>query len=206
MSCEYAETTTLLWLYGEADEAHAEHVAGCAECTAVAEMHADTGSMVAPILPVLRRPHGEAVASSVPQPANSARWLLPFIAGAAASAAVLLGLGGLPGAAHDPVGDTVAQIHATPSDVVLTVYLQASVPTSGRQALKATAMVVRVITGIPIHISTSQAEIRLMLIDAETGTVLWYDRYLTETDVRKDRSLRRLVKRITKYLLEPRKK
>lgn len=41
MSCEHATTTTLLWLYGEADESHTDHVATCAECQAVAADQAD---------------------------------------------------------------------------------------------------------------------------------------------------------------------
>lgn len=45
MSCEHAETTTLLWLYGEAPEAHAEHVASCAECTEVSALHVDVMSV-----------------------------------------------------------------------------------------------------------------------------------------------------------------
>lgn len=44
MSCPHATTTTLLWLYGEADEAHADHVAGCPECRAVAADQADVAS------------------------------------------------------------------------------------------------------------------------------------------------------------------
>ena len=35
MSCEHAESTTLLWLDGEAPEAHDLHVAACAECQEV---------------------------------------------------------------------------------------------------------------------------------------------------------------------------
>lgn len=37
--CAHAQTTTILWLYGEADAEHAEHVAGCLDCTAVADQH-----------------------------------------------------------------------------------------------------------------------------------------------------------------------
>ena len=39
MSCPHAQTTTILWIYGEADEAHATHVAGCAICQRVLQEH-----------------------------------------------------------------------------------------------------------------------------------------------------------------------
>jgi hypothetical protein len=39
MSCPHAETTTLLWIYGEGDESHALHVSMCAECQGVLETH-----------------------------------------------------------------------------------------------------------------------------------------------------------------------
>jgi len=82
----------------------------------VASLHADTGAMVAPVLPVLRRPHTEGgpvvAAAPAPQPANNRSWLVPFAAGVAASAVVFLGLGGLPGEFADPVGDTVALVEA----------------------------------------------------------------------------------------------
>ena len=39
MSCPEATTTTIAWLYGEADDEHALHVASCPECAAVVEAH-----------------------------------------------------------------------------------------------------------------------------------------------------------------------
>lgn len=44
MSCPHATTTTMLWLYGEGEESHAEHVAGCEACQEVAREHADVMS------------------------------------------------------------------------------------------------------------------------------------------------------------------
>ncbi|MEN0066610.1 MAG: hypothetical protein AAGA48_31040 [Myxococcota bacterium] len=49
MSCPHATTTTLLWLYGEADASHDAHVASCAECQAVAADHADVMSAMAEV-------------------------------------------------------------------------------------------------------------------------------------------------------------
>lgn len=73
MSCPHATTTTLAWLYGEGDEAHAAHVASCPECEAVVATHADV------LVTVGARP--------VPAPAPVAwrRWAL--------AAAVLLAVG-----------------------------------------------------------------------------------------------------------------
>lgn len=50
MQCEHAQSTTLLWLYGEADDAHALHVAGCDACAAVAAEHASVTSALGPAL------------------------------------------------------------------------------------------------------------------------------------------------------------
>ena len=65
MSCPHKEAT-LLWLYGEGDEAHAEHVASCAECTLIAAEHADMVAMVRPIAHRLEATDRLAV----PEPAN----------------------------------------------------------------------------------------------------------------------------------------
>ena len=50
MGCEHAETTTLLWLYGEAADAHAVHVAGCAACQEVVRTHEEVVSALGPAL------------------------------------------------------------------------------------------------------------------------------------------------------------
>lgn len=65
MSCPHEEAT-LLWLYGEGDESHAEHVASCAECTLVAAEHADMVAMVGPVAHRLEAEDRHAV----PEPAN----------------------------------------------------------------------------------------------------------------------------------------
>lgn len=82
MTCEHAETTTLLWLYGEADEAHAAHVAGCAECTAVADLHVDVMARVLPVAP--------AIAAEASTPASGRRRWPAWVAGGLALAAAAL--------------------------------------------------------------------------------------------------------------------
>lgn len=105
------------------------------------------------------------------------------------------------------VGRSVGRLLDETSDAVLCVYLQAVVPTGGRQALQVTSAVVGIVTmGLPILVSGSQTQMALMLIDCTTGDVLWYDRVSVEIDVRGEHGTRKLAARITKYCLEPRKK
>lgn len=80
--CPHAETTTLLWLYGELDdEAHAAHVAACPACREVASLHADVLSAVGPVAPAL---------AAAPTRARRAWWFAPAVL--ALAAAVLLAL------------------------------------------------------------------------------------------------------------------
>lgn len=90
MSCPHATTTTLLWLYGEADESHAEHVAGCAVCRAVVAEHADVMSAMAEVSHLDLRPSNEA--STLPRPAHRPMWHLALgaVVGGAMAAAVAL--------------------------------------------------------------------------------------------------------------------
>ncbi len=77
MSCPHATTTTLLWLYGESEESHAEHVAGCAVCQAVAAEHADVMSAMAGLSHLDLS--DEVAARTGPRPVNrtrSARWVV----------------------------------------------------------------------------------------------------------------------------------
>lgn len=96
MTCEHSETTTLLWLYGEAPEEHASHVAVCAACTAVSALHAD----VVGGLPVVPR-----VAPAAPEPANQLRWFVSGTLAVAAAALVVFGLSRPP-----TLGDTAVAI------------------------------------------------------------------------------------------------
>ncbi len=106
MSCEHAETTTLLWLYGEAPDAHAEHVAGCEACQAVLHLHSETAAVTGPVLPALRT--GEA---ALPEPANAPMpaWLAP-LGGALAMAATVLLLVPARGLQDDPLLDDTPRI------------------------------------------------------------------------------------------------
>lgn len=104
MSCPHAETTTLLWLYGEGDDDHALHVAGCADCQAVAELHTDVISAVAPALPVLAPPVAE-------RPDRRVVWGAATLF-ALAAAALLMVRPALDVPAEAPGAELVAEIRA----------------------------------------------------------------------------------------------
>lgn len=105
-----------------------------------------------------------------------------------------------------PTGDNARVIAGNEdADALLYVALHGVVPTAGREALAGTAFVVGILTGIHYHVSTNQASLVLMLIDCETGDVLWFDQKAAETDVRGKRRLRRFIKKGCAYLLKPRK-
>lgn len=91
------------------------------------------------------------------------------------------------------------------ADAVLMIYLTGVVPTTGRKILKGTAMAVSMVTGIGIQVSTDEAMIALMLVDAETGDVLWFNWHRAKADVQSERQLRKVVEKASAYLLEPRK-
>lgn len=102
LTCPHAEATTLAWLYGEGPDEHAEHVAHCADCTHVVEMHSEVLAAVGPILddvPEVADLPGSVVDDQpVPTPANRT-WLFGAVAAVAVlAAAVLLVLGLNPGA------------------------------------------------------------------------------------------------------------
>ena len=87
MSCPDAETTTMLWVYGEGPEDHASHVAGCADCRSVVAEHEAVAGDIAGILPVIRRLDDEAA----PEPANNDRgWVRWLVALGVASALLLV--------------------------------------------------------------------------------------------------------------------
>ena len=54
MSCPHASTTTVAFLYGEAPDAHALHVASCAECAAVLDDHEAVAVVLGPTLSAVR--------------------------------------------------------------------------------------------------------------------------------------------------------
>ncbi len=91
------------------------------------------------------------------------------------------------------------------ADAVLWVYMTAVVPTEGREALKATAIVVGVLTGIHIRVNTCGAVVTLLLVDARTGDVLWFNQLAAERDIRDGKSVEKLFHEVSRYLMKPRK-
>jgi hypothetical protein len=105
-----------------------------------------------------------------------------------------------------PTGDAVAVLPGVgDADAVLCIYLTGVVPTAGREFLKGTAIAIGVLTGIHIYVSTNEAALVLMLVDANTGNVLWFNWDQATIDVRGERRLRSFVRRACSYLLKPRK-
>ena len=104
------------------------------------------------------------------------------------------------------VGDTTqSMLEGQQVDAVLWVYLIGVVPTKGREALKATAIAVGVLTGVHVHVSTNDNVIMLMLVDARTGDVLWFNQAKASKDVRQHHAIEHLVESASKYLLKQRK-
>jgi len=101
-------------------------------------------------------------------------------------------------------GAVLADMAANSADAVLWVSLTGIVPTEGREALKATAIVVGVLTGIWVFVPTDEAVITLMLVDVEEGDVLWFNRFAARKDVRDKDDIEDLVNGVSKYMLEPR--
>jgi len=85
-SCEHAETTVLLYLFGEAPPEYSEHLDGCAECQAALSEHADTVAWVSPAL--TQPPAAELV--QLTQPTTPRSWLVG--AGLALAAGMALSL------------------------------------------------------------------------------------------------------------------
>lgn len=87
MPCEHAETTTVLWLYGEGSEGHAAHVATCQACTEVLHAHSDVICAVGDALPALR--DATQPASVTVRPSSGWRFA-PLLLAAAALLVVLV--------------------------------------------------------------------------------------------------------------------
>ena len=103
-----------------------------------------------------------------------------------------------------PSGDAIsALLDGQDSDAVLLIYLTAVVPTAGRKALAGTALVVGVLTGIHLQVSTGQAFIAMMLVHRESGEILWYNAVQGTADVESERQLRNLVQKSCEFMLEP---
>lgn len=55
MSCPHAESTAILYLFGEAPEEYAAHLEGCAICQNVILEHQETVEVITPHIPVPSR-------------------------------------------------------------------------------------------------------------------------------------------------------
>lgn len=88
-------------------------------------------------------------------------------------------------------------------DAVLWFHLTGVVPTEGRKALRTTAIVVGVLTGVHIIVDTQESLLILMLVDAKSGDVLWFNQERKKADVREAKDLKKLAKSATRYLLKP---
>ena len=104
------------------------------------------------------------------------------------------------------IGDTVQELPWAGGDAMLLVRFIGVVPTADRVGLAVTSAIVGGLTGSVVAVPTRHAELTLMLVDAGTGDVLWYNTVARGIDVQNGRSLHNLVKDAMKYMLEPRKK
>ena len=120
MKCPHAETTTLLWIYGEGPEGHEAHVANCPDCQAVLKAHETVLFHVAEMEQPLALPV-TAPPQEIPEPANR-NWMgLMFGVGGLglAVAAVFVAWIGLPSLdlpKNEIVIESVAIENTTPVD------------------------------------------------------------------------------------------
>ncbi len=91
------------------------------------------------------------------------------------------------------------------ADAVLLVFLSSFVPTEGREALRTTAIVIGVLTGVHVKVNTCGAAATILLVDATNGNVLWFNQIAAERDVRDGKSVEKLIHEASRYLLKPRK-
>ena len=90
MTCKHAQTTTLLWLYGEYDGDHLHHVVDCPECTQVMAEHTEVLGAIADTAPALRQ-QSKAPTTRPPHVApKPSRWRRPLLVGVPLAAAALL--------------------------------------------------------------------------------------------------------------------
>ena len=98
MSCSHASSTTLLWVYGEAPEAHLDHISECAECQQVVAAEEQVAHAIAPVVGALAVPEPRPV---VP------RWA-PVAGGLALAAAALMWVMVGPGMGRVDLNEPVA--------------------------------------------------------------------------------------------------
>lgn len=129
MTCEHAETTVLLYLFGEAPAEYEEHLAQCEECQEALAEHAATVRAVEPVF----RGDGEAAnesairsdprkstreTPSLGEPSNRRSRALPWLVAAAAAAVAFLLIARWPA---DPRPTAVAQSPAGPESLTATI-------------------------------------------------------------------------------------
>lgn len=110
MRCEHAQTTTLLWLYGEASDAHAAHVAGCAECSAVLAEHEALASALGPALAAISAQPDVVPAPTRPRRRRRTLATALAVAAAAAGVGAFVGVGQPVGPLDSPGGQPVAAV------------------------------------------------------------------------------------------------
>ncbi len=89
------------------------------------------------------------------------------------------------------------------AEAVLCIDVLGIVPTAGREALKFTATAVGLLVGAQNYVSTNDAILHLMLVELDSGKVVWFHTLQDTPDVRSDSRVRRFVHAASKYLLEP---
>ena len=101
------------------------------------------------------------------------------------------------------LGDGVRAVAGEDTDAVLLVRLVAAVPTASRVGVAIVSAAAGALSGSPRIVSTVSAEMSLMLVDGNSGDVLWYNRARGAYDVTSDGGLRRLVALATRDMLKP---
>ncbi len=101
------------------------------------------------------------------------------------------------------LADAADGLHGRSCDAVLCITVSAAVPTESRKALAVTGIVVGVLTGVTVVVPTHILDVQLTLVHAETGDVLWFNRFINNADVRSEHGLRRSLEQASSYLLKP---
>ena len=82
------------------------------------------------------------------------------------------------------------------------IYGRQEVPSSGRKTLAAAGAVVGILTGVMVTPRASITDVNIALVNRD-GAVLWYGHNLKRSvDLRKPRSVKRMLKSILRYLPE----
>lgn len=101
------------------------------------------------------------------------------------------------------LGDGMRDVAGADADAVLLVRLVATVPTASRVGVAIVSAAAGALSGSPRIVSTVSAEMSLMLVDGDSGDVLWYDRARGAYDVTSEGGLRGLVASAARDMLKP---